>query len=105
MIKETGINPDELFSSGIMRIHPDFRIIALAEPPAMNVKGNWLTSEMLSLFVFHEMRTLSKSEEMNIIEAKVKEIQFFLPLILFIKSHVFLNDLLNILIFTVWCHS
>lgn len=71
LIKECDVNPDQLFASGVLRIHPDFRIIALAEPPVVNVKGNWLTSEMLSLFLFHEMRTLSKSEEINIIEAKV----------------------------------
>lgn len=65
------ITPEKLMSNGILRIHPDFRIIALAEPPVMNTKINWLTSEMLSLFLFHEMRTLSKIEEINIIEAKV----------------------------------
>lgn len=71
LIKEFNLTPDDLFASGVMRIHPHFRIIALAERPALNIKGNWLTSEMLSLFLFHEMRTLSKNEEMHIIETKV----------------------------------
>lgn len=70
MLREENLSPEELTKNGVLRIDPGFRVIALAEPPAVNSKTNWLTSEMLSLFLFHEMRTLSKTEELDIIEAK-----------------------------------
>lgn len=93
LIKECDLNPDQLFESGVLRIHPDFRIIAIAEPPAFNVKGNWLTSEMLSLFLFHEMRTLSKSEEINIIEAKVCTLNF---LTIYFYSHLYKKNMTSL---------
>lgn len=58
--------------SGIHKIHPAFRIVALAEPPVLNsAMGNWLNSELLNLFLFYEMRTLEKNEELDIIKQKV----------------------------------
>lgn len=33
--------------------------------------ANWLTPEMLSLFMFHEVRNLSKREELHIIQELV----------------------------------
>lgn len=43
-------------------------MIALAEPPSSG-KGSsqWLTPELLNLFLFHEMRPLSSQEELSII--------------------------------------
>ena len=63
----------ELTDSGVMKIHPDFRIVAIAEPPThqTGVGANWLSPEVLSLFIFHEARILSKEEEMYIITSKV----------------------------------
>ncbi|XP_066993811.2 von Willebrand factor A domain-containing protein 8 [Anabrus simplex] len=53
---------------GILRIHPAFRIVALAEPPVQGSSlTQWLSSEMLSLFLFHEMRPLALQEEMEIV--------------------------------------
>ncbi|KOC69518.1 Uncharacterized protein KIAA0564 [Habropoda laboriosa] len=61
----------DLQMSGVLRIHPSFRIIALAEKPMLNTNSRqWLNSELLSLFLFHEMRPLSKSEELHIIRSK-----------------------------------
>lgn len=58
--------------SGIYKIHPSFRIIALAESPQLNsAVGNWLNSELLNMFLFYEMRTLEKAEELLIIKQKV----------------------------------
>lgn len=58
--------------SGIHKIHPSFRIVALAEPPILNSSmGNWLNSELLNLFLFYEMRPLEKTEELHIIKEKV----------------------------------
>lgn len=64
----------ELQESGVLRIHPSFRIIALAESPMLNTSSRqWLNSELLSLFVFHEMRPLTKSEELHIVRSKYGE--------------------------------
>lgn len=48
-----------------------FRIVALAEPPVLGRGQQWLSPEILSLFIFHEMRNLSKSEEIFIINSLV----------------------------------
>ncbi|XP_076766995.1 von Willebrand factor A domain-containing protein c12.2 [Xylocopa sonorina] len=64
----------DLLESGVLRIHPSFRIIALAESPMINRSSKqWLNSELLSLFLFHEMRPLTKSEELHIIRSKYGE--------------------------------
>lgn len=60
-----GLSDTQLSQSGILRIHPDFRIVAIGEQT-----GNWLTPEVLSLFLFHEVRTLTKNEELHIVTSK-----------------------------------
>lgn len=63
---------DDMRKSGVYKIHPSFRIVALAEPPVLNsTTGQWLNSEILSMFLFHEMRPLEKDEELHIIKEKV----------------------------------
>lgn len=39
--------------------------------------NNWLTPEMLSLFMFHEVRNLSKAEESEIVKELVSKIGRF----------------------------
>jgi hypothetical protein len=53
----------------LVRIRDNFRIIALAEPPQLggSGKGQWLTPEILSMFLFHSMRPLSQEEEMVVL--------------------------------------
>ncbi|KAI8437077.1 hypothetical protein MSG28_010437 [Choristoneura fumiferana] len=63
----SGHSERELQASGVLRIHPAFRIVALAEPPTIGRGPHWLSPEILSLFIFHEMRNLSKNEEIFII--------------------------------------
>ncbi|XP_045536521.1 von Willebrand factor A domain-containing protein 8 [Papilio machaon] len=65
----TGLTREELEDSGVKRIHPAFRMVALAEPPSLERGQPWLTPEILSLFIFHEMRNLSKEEEIFIIKS------------------------------------
>ncbi|XP_074033568.1 von Willebrand factor A domain-containing protein c12.2 isoform X2 [Leptinotarsa decemlineata] len=66
-----GLTKEQLHESGVFEIHPDFRIVAIGEPPNFqSAGGNWMSPEVLSLFVFHEMRTLSKQEELHIITTK-----------------------------------
>uniref|UniRef100_V5I964 von Willebrand factor A domain-containing protein 8 n=1 Tax=Anoplophora glabripennis TaxID=217634 RepID=V5I964_ANOGL len=65
------LSTEQLNESGILKIHPDFKIVAIGEPPnTQTATGSWITPELLSFFVFHEMRTLSKNEEMHIISSK-----------------------------------
>ncbi|KAL3279620.1 hypothetical protein HHI36_017125 [Cryptolaemus montrouzieri] len=65
------ISEDDLTKSGIFPIDPNFKIVAIGEPPSIQTNSsNWLTSEVLSLFLFHELRTLSKQEEMHIITSQ-----------------------------------
>lgn len=64
------VGKDVLIQSGIHRIHPAFRIVALAEPNALDAPP-WLNPELLSLFLYHEMRPLLPSEESHIIMSLV----------------------------------
>ena len=59
---------------GILCIHPSFRIIGLAEPPVVgSSQQQWLNSELLSVFLFHHVRPLSKQEEAQVIYDMVRE--------------------------------
>ncbi|XP_076294765.1 von Willebrand factor A domain-containing protein c12.2 isoform X2 [Lasioglossum baleicum] len=72
--KEYNKSDEDMRNSGVLRIDPSFRIVALAESPLINSpSGQWLNSELLSLFLFHEMRPLAKSEELHIIRSKFGE--------------------------------
>ncbi|XP_011166750.2 von Willebrand factor A domain-containing protein 8 isoform X1 [Solenopsis invicta] len=72
--KEYNRTDEEMRDRGVLRIHPAFRLIALAEPPVVNSSsGQWLNSELLSLLLFHEMRPLDKREEIHIIRSKFGE--------------------------------
>nr|CAD7394578.1 unnamed protein product [Timema cristinae] len=63
------LSDEQLRQSGVLRIHPSFRMVALAEPPEQNSSGApWLSTELLSLFVFHEMRPLALQEELQIVQ-------------------------------------
>ncbi|KAJ3061734.1 von Willebrand factor A domain-containing protein 8, partial [Podochytrium sp. JEL0797] len=58
----------EMTRRRIIKVHPSFRIVALARPKSESgPKGNWLSPELLNLFVFVPMRTLSYDEEREVI--------------------------------------
>ncbi|XP_065221610.1 von Willebrand factor A domain-containing protein 8 isoform X2 [Planococcus citri] len=59
---------DYLKENGIHRIHPSFRIIALAEKPG-GYNLQWMTAEIVNFFIFHEIRALNPPEELQLIEA------------------------------------
>ncbi|ETN61020.1 hypothetical protein AND_007335 [Anopheles darlingi] len=69
-------NRGTLDTTGLLRIHPGFRIIALAEPNGRReVQGghggtatNWIAPETLNLFLFHEVRGLSEREERTLLD-------------------------------------
>ncbi|KAH9163007.1 hypothetical protein LEN26_000697 [Aphanomyces euteiches] len=52
-------------SHGFVRIHPSFRVIALAE---VGQKHPWLNSETLALFPYHSMPSLTSQEVAALIE-------------------------------------
>ncbi|KAB0372785.1 hypothetical protein FD755_015538, partial [Muntiacus reevesi] len=56
----------------IFPVHPSFRIIALAEPPVIgSTTQQWLGPEFLTMFFFHYMKPLVKSEEIQVIKEMV----------------------------------
>ncbi|KAF4526552.1 hypothetical protein B566_EDAN009123 [Ephemera danica] len=64
------LSDQDLANIGVLRIHPAFRIIALSEPPVVGgSQGQWLTPELLTLFLYHQMRPLSLQEELHIIKS------------------------------------
>uniref|UniRef100_A0A182N1A7 von Willebrand factor A domain-containing protein 8 n=1 Tax=Anopheles dirus TaxID=7168 RepID=A0A182N1A7_9DIPT len=67
--QEAGGAAVDLGKRGLLRIHPGFRIIALAEPAQGGRSGTWITAETLSLFLFHEVRGLSEPEERDVLDA------------------------------------
>lgn len=66
-----GLTADQLSSKGVLQIHPEFRIVAIGEPPTLQTGANWLSPEVLSLFLFHEAKPLNKHEEMHVITSQV----------------------------------
>ncbi|XP_062588748.1 von Willebrand factor A domain-containing protein 8-like [Saccostrea cucullata] len=49
-------------------IHPSFRIVALSEPPVPgSASQQWMTPEMLTMFLFHHLRPLSLTEEKDVV--------------------------------------
>ena len=65
---ENGWSVEDMASRGVMPIHPAFRLVALAEPPTIGqAKGQWMSAEILSMFVFHDMRPLSQLEETQVV--------------------------------------
>lgn len=62
----------EMRDNGVLRIHPSFRIIALAEPPKPGSPNQqWLNPEILTLFMYHHMAPLTAENEMEIIQKMV----------------------------------
>jgi MoxR-like ATPase len=52
---------------GVIRVHPAFRLVALAVPPSL--KANWLLAETASLFTFHELPAPAAAEEEAFLQA------------------------------------
>uniref|UniRef100_A0A8B9F8J0 von Willebrand factor A domain-containing protein 8 n=1 Tax=Amazona collaria TaxID=241587 RepID=A0A8B9F8J0_9PSIT len=60
--EELQISEEKLQERSIFPIHPSFRIVVLAEPPVIGSSTQqWLGPEFLTLFLFHNVRSLSKS--------------------------------------------
>jgi len=62
------------FVRGLLCIHPSFRIIALAELPVVgSTSQQWLNAEQLTLFLYHNMRSLSVAEELHVLNKLVSQ--------------------------------
>lgn len=68
--EDEGLTDQDMEDQQLLRIHDNFRIAALAEPPVIggNNKEQWLTPEVLSMFLFHVMRPLSHQEELSVLQ-------------------------------------
>uniref|UniRef100_A0A8C8YHY0 von Willebrand factor A domain-containing protein 8 n=1 Tax=Prolemur simus TaxID=1328070 RepID=A0A8C8YHY0_PROSS len=73
--EELQMSDEQLQKRSIFPIHPSFRIIALAEPPVTgSTTQQWLGPEFLTMFFFHYMKPLVKSEEIQVIKEMVPNI-------------------------------
>uniref|UniRef100_A0A287D016 von Willebrand factor A domain-containing protein 8 n=1 Tax=Ictidomys tridecemlineatus TaxID=43179 RepID=A0A287D016_ICTTR len=73
--QELQMSDEQLQKRSIFPIHPSFRIIALAEPPVIgSTTQQWLGPEFLTMFFFHYMKPLVKSEEIQVIKEMVPNI-------------------------------
>ncbi|KAF4025563.1 hypothetical protein G4228_017818 [Cervus hanglu yarkandensis] len=67
--EELQMSDEQLQQRSIFPVHPSFRIIALAEPPVIgSTTQQWLGPEFLTMFFFHYMKPLVKSEEIQVIK-------------------------------------
>lgn len=68
------------FFRSILPIHPSFRVLALAEPPVAGASKDssssrgqqWLSPELLTMFLYHTVTRLAKAEEMGLIQGLVR---------------------------------
>ncbi|KAG8000987.1 von Willebrand factor A domain-containing protein 8 [Nibea albiflora] len=62
----------QLQERSILPIHPSFRVLALAEPPVVGESSSrgqqWLSPELLTMFLYHSVTPLAKAEEMGLIQ-------------------------------------
>nr|XP_025730607.1 von Willebrand factor A domain-containing protein 8 isoform X2 [Callorhinus ursinus] len=73
--EELQLSDEQLRQRSIFPVHPSFRIIALAEPPVIgSTTQQWLGPEFLTMFFFHYMKPLVKSEEIQVIKEMVPNI-------------------------------
>ncbi|KAK2514328.1 Vwa8 [Columba guinea] len=73
--EELQISDEQLQERSIFPIHPSFRIVVLAEPPVIGSSTQqWLGPEFLTLFLFHHVRSLSKSEEIQVIKEMIPNV-------------------------------
>uniref|UniRef100_A0A3Q3VYX4 von Willebrand factor A domain-containing protein 8 n=1 Tax=Mola mola TaxID=94237 RepID=A0A3Q3VYX4_MOLML len=70
------LSDKQLQERSILPIHPSFRVLALAEPPIVGASTNsnsrdqqWLSPELLTMFLYHTVTPLDKAEEMGLIQA------------------------------------
>ena len=64
------ISVEAMAQRKILPIADNFRVVALAEPPNASSKSKqWFSAEILSMFLFHQMRAPSQLEELHILKS------------------------------------
>ncbi|KAK3095149.1 hypothetical protein FSP39_010820 [Pinctada imbricata] len=72
MKQKSDLTTEELMEKKILPIHPSFRIAALSEPPVPGSSSQqWMTPELLTMFLFHHLRPLSLAEETQVVQKVV----------------------------------
>ncbi|XP_064638932.1 von Willebrand factor A domain-containing protein 8-like [Lineus longissimus] len=70
--QELSLSDEEMTHRAIFPIHPSFRIMALSEPPvAGSSNQQWLSSELLTMFLYHDMRALDQNEDTHLLHRLV----------------------------------
>ncbi|KAF7215165.1 transcript variant X1 [Nothobranchius furzeri] len=71
----------QMHDRSIHPIHPSFRVLGLAEPPAIGTTSlsssssqQWLGPELLTMFLYHTVSPMSKSEEMDLIKGLIHNV-------------------------------
>ena len=57
---QIGADADRMVELSLLRVHPSFRVVALAEPPTL--ANRWLSSEIMTLFSWHELPSIASSD-------------------------------------------
>ncbi|XP_074844543.1 von Willebrand factor A domain-containing protein 8 isoform X3 [Carettochelys insculpta] len=73
--EELQLSDKELQQRSIFPIHSSFRIVALAEPPVIGSSTKqWLGPEFLTLFLFHNVKPLTRNEEIQVIKEMIPNV-------------------------------
>uniref|UniRef100_A0A8D0GPI5 von Willebrand factor A domain-containing protein 8 n=1 Tax=Sphenodon punctatus TaxID=8508 RepID=A0A8D0GPI5_SPHPU len=73
--EELQFSDEKLKQRSLFPIHSSFRIIALAEPPVIGSSTQqWLGPEFLTLFLFHNVKSLTKNEEIQVIKEMIPNV-------------------------------
>lgn len=68
---------EDMTGLGVLRIHPAFRVVALAEPPVVGAaQGQWLTPEALTIFLYHPFRRLTPHETIDLVHNLVSAVLY-----------------------------
>ncbi|KAG9492060.1 hypothetical protein GDO78_000536 [Eleutherodactylus coqui] len=72
---ELQLSDAKLQERSIFPIHPSFRIIALAEPPVIGSNTQqWLGPELLTMFLYHNVKPSTRQEEVHIMSEMVPNV-------------------------------
>ncbi|EMP34365.1 hypothetical protein UY3_08478 [Chelonia mydas] len=72
---ELQLSDKELQERSIFPIHSSFRIVALAEPPVIGSSTKqWLGPEFLTLFLFHNVKSFTRNEEIQVIKEMIPNV-------------------------------
>uniref|UniRef100_A0A8C8RXU2 von Willebrand factor A domain-containing protein 8 n=1 Tax=Pelusios castaneus TaxID=367368 RepID=A0A8C8RXU2_9SAUR len=73
--EELQLSDKELQQRSIFPIHSSFRIVALGEPPVIGSSTKqWLGPEFLTLFLFHNVKSLTRNEEIQVIKEMIPNV-------------------------------